>query len=213
MGQIEDSPELMNGRRERSKAANRAAILAAGRATFAELGFEAATVRDIIRRTDLAAGTFYNYFRSKEEIYRALKDDSAARFREMLRSVRREAETFEDYVRMSFGAFFQLLHEENLEDGADMAARRPPVRTDTPAMRAVFVEVCDTYKDAIDRGLTPPFDVELLAAANSGLALELGRVMLSRRPRDIAGTTEFATNLVLCGLLKLAETPRDDPSE
>jgi len=52
------------GKREKTKAANRQAILAAARRVFAQLGYEAATVRDIIRGTALASGTFYNYFRS-----------------------------------------------------------------------------------------------------------------------------------------------------
>ncbi|MEM9739627.1 MAG: helix-turn-helix domain-containing protein, partial [Pseudomonadota bacterium] len=55
-----------DGRRAQSKAANRQAILEAGRSVFARLGVESATVRDIIRETSLAAGTFYNYFKSKE---------------------------------------------------------------------------------------------------------------------------------------------------
>ena len=56
---------LEPGKRARSKAANRRAILAAGRRVFARIGYEATTVRDIIRETDLASGTFYNYFKSK----------------------------------------------------------------------------------------------------------------------------------------------------
>ena len=69
------------GKREVTKAANRLAILEAAQAVFGELGYEAATVRDIIRRTGLASGTFYNYFRSKEELFEALSDDAARRLR------------------------------------------------------------------------------------------------------------------------------------
>lgn len=58
------------GKREQTKARNRETILAAAKRVFADKGYEAATVRDIIRGTDLASGTFYNYFRSKEEIAR-----------------------------------------------------------------------------------------------------------------------------------------------
>ena len=68
------------GKRERTKVANRQAILAAARRVFAQLGYDAATVRDIIRGTELASGTFYNYFRSQEEVFEALADDSARRF-------------------------------------------------------------------------------------------------------------------------------------
>src|SRR5258706_16208222 len=64
-------------RRELTKAQNRDAILAAARLVFAELGFAGATVRDIIRATPLASGTFYNYFKSKEEVYQALRDELA----------------------------------------------------------------------------------------------------------------------------------------
>ena len=55
---------LSPGRREQSKLANRQAILDAAREVFGEIGFEAATVRDIIRRTSLSVGAFYNYYRS-----------------------------------------------------------------------------------------------------------------------------------------------------
>jgi AcrR family transcriptional regulator len=39
------------GKREQTKVANRQAILDAAREVFGELGYETATVRDIIRRT------------------------------------------------------------------------------------------------------------------------------------------------------------------
>ena len=66
------SPALVStGKREQTKLANRQAILEAARITFGELGYESATVRDIIRRTSLSVGAFYNYFRSKEEIAEA----------------------------------------------------------------------------------------------------------------------------------------------
>src|SRR3954453_7642819 len=60
------------GRREQNKAENRTALLKAARAVFAEMGYGAASVRDIVRRTDLASGTFYNYFKDKDEIFEAV---------------------------------------------------------------------------------------------------------------------------------------------
>ena len=61
-----------SGRREQNKAENRTALLKAARAVFAEMGSGAASVRDIVRRTDLASGTFYNYFKDKDEIFEAV---------------------------------------------------------------------------------------------------------------------------------------------
>jgi AcrR family transcriptional regulator len=70
-----------NGKRDRTKAQNRAAILGAAREVFAELGYDAAGVRDITRRTDLASGTFYNYFPDKEAVFREVLDESAKEVR------------------------------------------------------------------------------------------------------------------------------------
>ena len=62
------------GKREQTKVQNRQMILEAARGVFAEMGYGAATVRDIIRATPLASGTFYNYFQSKDELAAALLD-------------------------------------------------------------------------------------------------------------------------------------------
>ena len=97
------------GKRARSKAANRRAILDAGRRVFARIGFEATTVRDIIRETDLAAGTFYNYFKSKEEVFEAIAEDSTQRFRDMLKDVRASARTAQDYMHDAYYAYFSFI--------------------------------------------------------------------------------------------------------
>ncbi|MGZ4201526.1 MAG: TetR/AcrR family transcriptional regulator, partial [Thermoleophilaceae bacterium] len=71
------------GRREELKAQNRAKLLAAARKVFAEKGLGAATARDIVRETDLATGTFYNYFEDKNDAFRALISEHAAKGRQV----------------------------------------------------------------------------------------------------------------------------------
>ena len=44
---------------------------------FISKGVSETTVRDIIRSTGLASGTFYNYFNSKEEVLVAIFNDFA----------------------------------------------------------------------------------------------------------------------------------------
>src|SRR5215212_10330131 len=94
-----DDANFPVGKREQTKVQNRQAILDAARAVFGELGYEAATVRDIIRRTGLASGTFYNYYKSKEEVFDALADDGARRFRPILRAESDKAVDFESFLR------------------------------------------------------------------------------------------------------------------
>src|ERR1700759_3549947 len=100
---------LNPGKREQTKVANRQAILDAARQVFGELGYDTATVRDIIRRTGLAAGTFYNYYRSIEEVFAALADDGARRFAPILKSLRGKGYTFEDFVYPAISAFFTFI--------------------------------------------------------------------------------------------------------
>src|SRR6201999_4111400 len=103
------------GKRERTKVQNRELILDAARQVFAELGFGATTVRDIIRATPLASGTFYNYFKSKEEVYQAIRDDVALAIRPRLREERIKADTVEAFISGSFRTFFDFV-SRNRED-------------------------------------------------------------------------------------------------
>src|ERR1044071_2209561 len=86
------------GKREQTKLQNRELILAAARQVFAELGFGATTVRDIIRATPLASGTFYNYFKSKEEVYQALRDEEALAVRPRLARARAAAGDAQEFI-------------------------------------------------------------------------------------------------------------------
>ncbi|GAA0998702.1 TetR/AcrR family transcriptional regulator [Acrocarpospora macrocephala] len=56
------------GRRERKKAATRAAILDAATALFLERGFDAVTVRDIADQADVSSKTVFTHFPQKEAL-------------------------------------------------------------------------------------------------------------------------------------------------
>lgn len=199
------------GKREQTKALNRQAIVEAAREVFAEMGYEAATVRDIIRRTPLSVGAFYNYFRSKDEVVEALAEEGARRFQPILKAQREQARDFESYVRAAIHAYFEFLADghENWE------ARRPPdeptvhLRSDTPEMAAVFEEVRGFFSEVMERGQAPKVDADYLAAASIAMAREVGGVMLRRRPIDVDGAAEFCVKLILGGLPALPRREGD----
>jgi hypothetical protein len=59
-------------------------------------------------------------------------------------------------------------------------------------------ELEEDLRDAIARGAVPPGgDVEYLAAAMVGTALEVGVRMVERDPPDVDGATRFASGLFL----------------
>ena len=67
------------GRRERKKAATRAAILDAATALFLERGFDAVSVREIADKADVSPKTVFTHFPHKEELVFSDEDERHAR--------------------------------------------------------------------------------------------------------------------------------------
>ncbi|GIW06636.1 MAG: TetR family transcriptional regulator [Dehalococcoidia bacterium] len=74
-------------RSELRKQRTRSALLDAARSLFAERGFEGTTIAAIGERADLGFGTFYLYFRDKEDILRAVVMEGLASLRDRLASL------------------------------------------------------------------------------------------------------------------------------
>ena len=197
------------GKRELTKLQNRQTILEAARVVFAHLGYGATTVRDIIRATPLASGTFYNYFQSKEEVFQAIQDESALRIRPRLHDERARATTMEEFVSGTFRTFFEYV----ASDQTDFRALRRNtdtlrVRMDTPETIAGFEELRADLVSAIAKGLFPPIDADFLMAAIVGVAFELAERMSRREIVDPAVAAEFATALFLGGIRALPAYPQ-----
>jgi AcrR family transcriptional regulator len=200
------STATLPGKREATKAANRAAILAAARDAFAELGYGQATVRDVVRRTDLASGTFYNYFPDKESVLRALVEDNSAVVQDRLREARGRAETIEDFVRDGYRVYFEYI----VEDRPTFELMRRNAGTirelmDEPALGAGVHDLEDDLRERVRRGDLPELDVEYVAAAMAGVGVEVGIRMIERDPPDVDGATELAVALFLGGLDRIGQ--------
>lgn len=196
---------IEGGKREATKAANRAAILDAASDVFAEIGYGAATVRDIVRRTDLATGTFYNYFPDKESVLRALFDEVAAEARARIRAARQPAPTLEEFVRRGFGAYYEFLAEDRRM--FDLLRRNAgTIRTlfDEPGLLAGVGELEEDLRNAFAAGAMPEMDVELMARAMVGAGFEVGVLMLERDPPDVERAVAFVTALFLGGIERMA---------
>jgi AcrR family transcriptional regulator len=189
------------GKRERTKQANRAAILEAAREVFSDIGYGAATVRDVIRRTDLAAGTFYNYFPDKESVFRALIEDAGVEARERVRAGRRAGTTFEEFVRNGYLAYFAFVAEDPVT--SELTRRNAgTVRAmfDEPTLGAGVDELREDLEAAMAQGVVPPLDADYVAAAMVGVGVEVGLRMIERDPVDPVSAADFATGVFLRGL-------------
>jgi AcrR family transcriptional regulator len=198
------TPSKPSGKREQTKQQNRQIILDAARIVFAEHGYGATTVRDIIRATPLASGTFYNYFQSKEEVYQAMQDETALVIRPKLREAREKAGTVEEFISATFETFFGFVLSNNVDvrsirHNADTVR----MRMDTPEVVAGFDELREDIEKAIARGLFPPVDADYLMASIVGVAFEISERMARRDDADPKAAADFATALFLGGIRSL----------
>jgi AcrR family transcriptional regulator len=189
------------GRRERTKAANRAALIDAARAVFGELGYQGVAVRDIVRRTGLASGTFYNYFPDKEAVFRAVVAETGAAVRRRVRAARASARGFPEFIESGYRAYFAAI----VEDPATFAflRRNLDVLGATGLEHEVplgAAELAEDLAELVARGVLPAVDVDYCAHAMVAIGVELGARMAEREPPDVDGATRFATDLFLGGL-------------
>jgi AcrR family transcriptional regulator len=195
--------QLVAGKRERTKAQNRRAILDAATEVFTEMGYGAASIRDVIRRTGLASGTFYNYFPDKQSVFRAVLDEHTTELRRRLREARAHARDAEAIVREGFQTYFAFI----VEDRALFEMLRRNAGTvrelfDTPALELGIAEL---REDLAAQGVLPAgLDVDALAAAMGGVAFELGIRLSEQDAPDVERTAGFASELFLGGMDRLA---------
>jgi AcrR family transcriptional regulator len=185
-----------NGKRAQNKAQNREAIMIAAREVFTELGYDAATVRDIIRRTKLASGTFYNYFIDKETVFRNLLRDSEERRLEWLRRVQGQGANYEKYLRETFRAYFEFVVADRTT--FDLIRRNAGTIRGFALDRALVDErerLRRSLHAGMQAGLIPAVDLEFLASAIYGISFEVAVIMVERDPADIEGATNFMTDL------------------
>jgi AcrR family transcriptional regulator len=196
--------EPEGGRRAATKAANRAAIIAAARAAFSEMGYGEATVRDVIRRTGLASGTFYNYFPDKESLFRAVLEEFSGLIRARVRAARQEAGSLEEFVASGYREYFGFLASEP-EAFQLMRRNSGTIRAmfDEPIFGAGVDDLAADLRTAMRLGLVPRLDAEYMAAAMVGAALEVSVAMIRREPPDVEGATSFATSVFLGGIERL----------
>jgi AcrR family transcriptional regulator len=79
-----------------TKVATRERILEVARGLFAENGFEATTTREIAQAAEIATGTLFNYFATKEAIVACLAAEAAAGAHQEFERKALDAESFEE---------------------------------------------------------------------------------------------------------------------
>lgn len=214
MDMLETKKEV-TGKRESNRIRNRRAILDAARECFRERGYDNSTIRDIVRRTGLAAGTFYNYFSSKQDIFAALLTDFLGRLNHNLTECRRSADSADNFIYFAYLALFRATASDplvyELAHRNDRAIREL-FGSDILGLTMLSLE--EDVSTAVDHGLLPDLDQEYLCAAFFGVGYELSLRLAYRAHAhpdkaevEARKATKFATDLFLRGLRQDAPLP------
>ncbi len=200
MGPMDDSSSAP-GLRERNKEQNRERILDAARRCFVERGYDAVTVRDIIRLTGLATGTFYNYYPDKEAVFAALVEDYVRGITRELHEIRSSATDLRTFVHDTYLTVFSRFCAE--PELFHLISRNEHYIRELYLDSVLGISISylkDDIRSAIDRGLIDDTDVDCLAAAFYGVGFEMTRVLVQREDRDPAAAAELASRIFLRGV-------------
>jgi AcrR family transcriptional regulator len=92
---IRDDPSAIANRHQRRRQRTRETILAAAELVFRRKGIDGTTVNDITEQADVAYGSFYNHFKSIDEVVQALVAASLQRVADRTGSILEKAERVE----------------------------------------------------------------------------------------------------------------------
>jgi AcrR family transcriptional regulator len=199
--------EAAVGRREERKAQNRAKLLVAAREVFAEKGFGEATARDIVRRTDLATGTFYNYFDDKLDVFQALLEEMSEKGRAIAREQRQApGRTLEERIAAAYRAYFEWAVEENdMFEVFRRSAATIAVMPDREPFELGIAELIEDLTKWAEAGDLPAAEFDYLATAAVGMGFQIATHLVDGDPPDIEGATRFCTRMFMGGVRALSE--------
>jgi AcrR family transcriptional regulator len=212
--------EVVGGRRRgRPPAANtvmsRQSILDAAREVFSEVGYEAAKLQTIAKRSGLTTPSIVHHFRSKPALFRAATEQTTAA---VIGSAVSKAQQTKPTLPIRLSAFFAAAINSDSADRSTAAFlvtsvleahRRPDLVPDEhDALKSSRQFVTSAVNDAVERGelhsnTEIPAIVEMLIAAMWGIGFYAGYVGNTDELGDVVDKFEL---LIAHRLWQVADT-------
>jgi AcrR family transcriptional regulator len=174
---VEDAPAPTGvGGRSLSKKGERTRrrLLDAAEEIFAELGYHDASIVKITESAQVAQGTFYIYFQSKQEIFDELVEDLNRRVRHAMSEGARQGTSRAESERLGFAGFFRFTAEH---PGLYRVIRQAEFAS-PGALQRHYQTIADGYiaglRQAMADGEIARADPEVLAFALMGIGELIG---------------------------------------
>lgn len=97
------------GKRDEQKLKVRERLMKEGLALFSSSGFEKTTVAHIVEKSEIARGTFYNYFPDTKKLFDALIEELNQNIKAAIQQTRRDSKNVYDYLYGTFKNYFELI--------------------------------------------------------------------------------------------------------
>ncbi len=191
----------MSGKQEQNRQERREKLRVVAMQVFTEIGYDKATVSDIVRRAEMTPSTFYNYYRDKDSLRDELVAVAAANFLVVLDTARQGADSAAAYFGAAAAELFRVLVEEQ-SVRAFLSHNQGFLREtqDNPQLMPVWTRLrADADELARERGLDPA-DREYFVALLRGAALEIGIALLTSEAPDREAASSFFRRIVAAAL-------------
>lgn len=178
--------------------ATRSRLLVAAEDVFADLGYHEASIVKITERAEVALGTFYLYFDSKQTIFEALVVDLNRRVRYSMSEAMRGASNRLDAERRGFEGFFRF----TAEHPALYRVVREAEFVSPSMLRLHYERIVEGYRDGLasaqERGeIGEDLDPEVVAWALMGAGELIGmRYLLWERDPSGQPPTQIDTSII-----------------
>ena len=97
------------GKRASQKEQVRKRLMEEALLLFSKRGLEKTTVADIVKKSEIARGTFYNYFTDTQSLFDCLIDELNQKVKSAIQQTRRESKNVYDYLYGTFKSYFELI--------------------------------------------------------------------------------------------------------
>ncbi len=187
------------GKREREEE-----ILVRAKSLFSQKGFHSLTVSDIVDSLGIARGTFYQYFKNKDDVYRRVLERTVFEISKRLKPLPLDRPL--DQLRQNLLAVLKLIEEDR--ETATLIFYHPYKLN--PAFDSIlesfFSEVLALIERALLRGMEMGIvrecDVRVISRAILGAFIEVGKGLLREEVRGAQDAVDELLSFGLRGLLE-----------
>jgi len=163
---------------------------------FVEKGIKETTIRDIAAEANIAEGTLYRHYASKEELAWRLFVDNFTAIGRTLAEIQRSQEGIRNKLAAIIRYFCSVFDRDAVMFNYLFLARHQHMLRLTPRMPNPYLVIRSVVREGMARGEIPQADLDLATSMVMGVILQpIDTRLIGRRiKQNVSGLAETMTN-------------------